>query len=174
MCARDQLKVSEPRRHQVTKPPLARSLNAAILEITKRILPRGYAVAADAPSTYEELAQLLSTGAPLRVWPGGSEQTIYADPTVNHAFRAWHDWAHWIAAHPFTLEGEQRVAALQCRQLLVDYGDNALTRHWRSIIEAEVIGQAEYRARHHHFPADQVGFVLAYLDDPSQALERTW
>jgi|GEM_PF-5470849 len=151
--------------------PLDRSLNCAIMKITDRILPRGYEITSRAPSSYEELQQLLNAGARLKVWPERSDCTIYADPKVNHAFRAWHDWSHWIAAQPFTLEGERAVAAAQCRHLLSDFGDNALTRRWRPIIEAEVVGQNEYRARHLRFPIDQFSFVLAYLQDPSRALQ---
>lgn len=152
--------------------PLDPGLNCAIIDITRRILPRGYEVASSAPSSFEELQELLQSGSRLKVWPGGSEQTVYTDPEINHAFRAWHDWSHWIAAQPFTLEGERAVSALQCRHILMDFGDNSHTRRWRAIVEAEVIGQNEYRVRHRRFPLNQVGFVLAYLDNPSRALDH--
>jgi hypothetical protein len=152
--------------------PLDPGLNAAILQIAPRVLPRGFDVAVDAPSTYAELRQLIATGTRLRIWTGACQHTIYADPAVNHAFRAWHDWSHWIADEPFTPKGERAVAALQCRQLVADYGDNARTRRWQAIIGAEVIGQNEYRRRHRRFPADQIGFVRAYLDDRPYALNR--
>jgi hypothetical protein len=150
--------------------PLDRSFNAAVIEIVHRILPRGFDATSDAPSSYEELHQLLATGARLKVWAGASGQTIYGDPKINHAFRAWHDWCHWIGRQPFTPRGERAVSALQCRHLLIDYGDNAHTRRWQLLVDAEVVGQNQYHARHQRFPADQVGFVTAYLDDPARAL----
>ncbi len=151
--------------------PIDPSFNVAVLEIARRILPRGFDASPDAPSSYEELRQLLATGNRLIVWSGTSEETIFADPSVNHAFRAWHDWCHWIVDQPFTPQGERAVSALQCRHVLVDYGDNLCTRRWRLIIEAEVVGQNEYRLRHHRFPTDQIGFVSTYLRDPLRALE---
>lgn len=151
--------------------PLDPPFNTAILEITRRILPRGFDVSLNAPSSYAELHQLLATGARLRVWAGASNQTIYGDPAINHAFRAWHDWSHWIARQPFTPRGERAVSATQCRHLLVDYGDNTHTRRWRLLIDAEVVGQNEYHARYQRFPTDQMRFVAAYLDDPVRALE---
>jgi hypothetical protein len=154
----------------VTSPLLDPSFNIAILEITRRVLPRGFDVSFDAPSSYEDLHRLLVTGARLRVWAGASDKTIYGDPEINHAFRAWHDWSHWIARQPFTPRGERAVSAAQCRHLLIDYGDNAHTRRWQLIIDAEVVGQNEYQARYQRFPADQAGFVTAYLDHPTRAL----
>ena len=65
--------------------------NAAVLTICNRILPAGYDVAAVAPETYEELIAHLDAGRRMLVYSGGAEQTIYGDPEVNYAFRAWHD-----------------------------------------------------------------------------------
>jgi hypothetical protein len=44
--------------------------------------------ATDAPDTYEKLKAHLDAGERLVVYSGGSQHTIYADPAVNHAFRA--------------------------------------------------------------------------------------
>ena len=90
--------------------------------------------------------------------------------TVNFAFRAWHDWCHWIGAHPFTPEGEAAVYAMQCRQLIIDYATNPDLESWCKIIEAEIIGQGTFERIHKRFPHDQHRFVEAYLKSPKSAL----
>ena len=99
------------------------------------------------------------------VWSGGSENTIYAEPEVNWAFRAWHDWCHYRGAHDFTPEGERSVFELQRSHLLLFYGDSLQTRRWIRILRAEVIGQQEYFYRYGHYPHDQRAFVEVYLKD---------
>lgn len=123
-------------------------LNAAILKQVKTLK---YSVADTAPSTFEDLIKAPS----LIVWSGASDRTIYGDPAVNWAFRAWHDSLHLKLNAPFTLEGEKRVALEQAR--LVD--SDAIAR----IILAEVVGQAEYFAKQGEFPVDQVAFIKAAL-----------
>jgi hypothetical protein len=97
------------------------------------------------------------------VWSGGSENTIYAEPEVNWAFRAWHDWCHYNGAHAFTPGGERAVFAMQCSHLLSLYGPCLKVQRWTRILRAEVIGQQEYFYRHGHYPEDQRAFVEAYL-----------
>lgn len=150
--------------------PLDLSFNAAIVDIVGRLLPNGYDVSDDAPATYDELTAHLAAGRKLVVWSGGSRGTIYGDPETNYAFRAWHDWCHWIGSHPFTPAGEAAVCLMQCKQITTDFGDDCRTKFWRSVIEAEVIGQNTFAHMHKRFPDDQLGFVLAYLKDPMTAL----
>jgi hypothetical protein len=54
------------------------------------------------------------------------------------------------------------------------YGYDDTTHHWASLIDADVIGQAEYEARHGCFPDDQKGFVQAYIIDRNAALAAEW
>ena len=107
-----------------------------------------------APGTFQELAGQRVAGR-LVVWSGASDLTIYGDARVNHAFRAWHDALHLSLNAPFTLEGETRVAIEQARLI----GSDA----WAHVVLAEVVGQAEYLAKHGSFPADQTAFILSYL-----------
>ena len=100
---------------------------------------------------------------------GGSARTIYADPAVNYAFRAWHDWCHWNGKHDLTDAGEVGACQMQCHQLYDAYGFNGQTLRWTNIIKAEVIGQAEYFDRHYRFPDDQRLFVTHYLANPEIA-----
>jgi hypothetical protein len=63
-------------------------LNSAIINMATRLFPAGFDVSDDAPDTYEKLKAHLDAGKRLVVFSGGSQHTIYADPAVNHAFRA--------------------------------------------------------------------------------------
>ena len=150
--------------------PLDPELNAAILKISLRLFPDGFDVSDDAPDTYEKLKAHLDTGKRLVVYGGGSQHTIYADPAVNYAFRAWHDWSHWTGQHDLTFQGEIAVCADQRRHLIEVFGNTPQIDRWAAIINAEIIGQATYFEDHKRFPVDQRGFVEAYLKDPHLAL----
>jgi len=145
--------------------------NAAVLTICNRVLPAGYDVAAIAPETYEELIAHLDAGRRMLVYSGGAERTIYGDPEVNYAFRAWHDWCHWRGRHDFSLSGERATCVMQSTHLVALYGESPQTAWWRRILHAEVIGQREYFDRHGVFPDDQRVFVESYLRTEAQAAE---
>jgi hypothetical protein len=149
--------------------------NAAILTICSRVLPGGFDVSDEAPETYEELIAHLDAGGRMLVYSGGSERTIYGDPEVNFAFRAWHDWCHWRGRYDFSHEGERAACAMQGDHLIARYGDSPQTRRWQCILHAEIIGQREYFDRHGAFPEDQRAFVAAYLAEhrPKLAGSRT-
>jgi hypothetical protein len=144
--------------------PLDRSFNIAVLHIANKLCPGGYEVADDAPDTYEKLRAHLDLKKQMKVWSGGSETTIYAEPEVNWAFRAWHDWCHYNGAHAFTPEGERAVFEMQRSHLLLFYTDCLRTRQWTKILRAEVMGQQEYFYKHGFYPQDQRAFVEAYLN----------
>jgi hypothetical protein len=144
--------------------PLDIGLNVAVLHVANTLCPGGYQVSEDAPDTYVKLRAHLDRTKQMLVWSGGSENTIYAEPEVNWAFRAWHDWCHYYGAHPFTPEGERAVFEMQCSHLLLFYGDCLQTRQWIKILRAEVIGQQEYFYKHGRYPDDQRAFVEAYLN----------
>jgi hypothetical protein len=150
--------------------PFDLKLNDAILTIAGRLLPGGFDISEEAPNTYEQLKASLDAGKRLVVWKGGSQATIYGSAEVNYAFRAWHDYCHWKGGHDLTFEGEVAACAMQCQQLLDSCGDNERVRSWCALLEAEIIGQAEYYRRHKRFPDDQRAFVAAYLIDPEEAL----
>jgi hypothetical protein len=149
--------------------PLEPALNAAIILMTHRLLPAGYRVAEEAPSTYEAIASHLDSGNQMVVYSGGSENTIYEDRQVNYAFRAWHDWCHWTGKVALDMEGEVEACQMQCHQLYDVFGFNAQTFRWSTIIKAEVIGQATYYERYQRFPTNQRMFVEHYLANPEIA-----
>lgn len=152
--------------------PLCREFYQAVLDMCAWLTPGDFVVASEAPQTFAALKSLMDAGGPMTVWDGASERTVYADPAVNFAFRAWHDWCHWQGDCDLTLNGEAAAARMQCRLLLARYGNGSLTVRWSAIIDAEINGQGHYHARHQRFPDDQRGFVEAYLDDPEAALRR--
>jgi len=149
---------------------LDRELNLAIHHITSRLLPTGFDVSENAPATFEGLIAHLDNGKRMVVFSGGSTATIYADPDINYAFRAWHDFCHWRGEHDLSLDGEAATCLMQCRHLRHFYSNERKLRRWSLILRAEVIGQGRYFHYHKHFPANQRGFVEAYLNDASQAL----
>jgi hypothetical protein len=106
-----------------------------------------------APSTIAEVVQSFG-GRVVKVYSGGSDSTIYADPIVNYMFRALHDREHIRLQADFSLDGEKRVAYEQARQ----FGD-ALA----PIILAEVVEQAAEFFRSGQFPSDQVQFIMERL-----------
>lgn len=155
--------------------PLDLDLNHAVVEMARQRFPQGFEVTASAPDTFAKLCALLDSGARMQVYDGGSDCTIFASAFVNYAFRAWHDFHHYHARLPFTPEGEAKACALQCRDLLAFYGDNALTREWCKVLDCEVNGQLAYAARHAGaFPVNQMAFARSYLKAPSQAIAATF
>jgi len=137
--------------------------NAAVLAIAARLFPCGFLVAEDAPQSYEELIARLNAGLPMLVYSGGSDQTIYGDPEVNYAFRAWHDWCHWRGQFDFSLAGEIATFQMQAKHLVAIFGDDQRTRWWINILYAEVIGQREFYDEHGCFPENQRAFVERYV-----------
>lgn len=155
-------------------PILDLDFNRAVLDITTRYLPHGFEVSISAPSTYAALKAHVARTGRLVVYGGASDQTIYGDPAVNHAFRAWHDVCHLLGNHDTSLAGEAATCRQQMHQLLQIYGDTPRTRHWQMIVEAEIIGQAQHFERHGRFPLDQAGFVMAYLRNPVTAVRQPY
>lgn len=153
------------------RPPLCPHFEAAVLLVANTVLPRGWDVSDDVPThpTLDWLNGMVASTGRITVWSGGSDQTIFADPATNYAFRAWHDWCHWRGQHDFDLEGEKAVAAMQKRHLRVCFPGNAMLPYWMDILDAEIVGQNEYALLTGEFPRDQLQFVTDYIA-ASQAL----
>lgn len=126
--------------------------NRVILELAPRYDARPLA-----PASLADLMRLDLERAPLPVWEGASDATIYGDARVNHAFRAWHDAAHIAGAHAFTLEGEADTCAAQKRDVLAAYPRAPMS--WLALLDAEIIGQAAHYARTGEFVTDQNAFM---------------
>jgi len=139
--------------------PFDTGLNVAVLQIASQLFPTGYDVGPEAPDTLQKLTAHISATGRMLVWNGESDATIFGDPEVNWAFRAWHDWAHWAGQFPFDLAGETKAAELQVFHLVKLYGATDRVVGWASLILAEVIGQAFAFDRTGEFPKDQRAFT---------------
>lgn len=90
----------------------------------------------------------------LVIWSGQSDNTIWQDAKVNHAFRALHDALHIESRLGFTPLEEIELGRIQASKysgLLAD------------LVYCEVSKQAEHYLKHGTFLVDQVGFTLNYL-----------
>lgn len=135
-----------------TSKVLIPRLNEVIKEQVAR-LGIQYRAADFAPGTYADL-RADGCNPTLVVWAGASHNTIYGDPAVNHAFRAWHDWTHIRYSLPFTLAGEVQAAQIQA---------GLVGGTLAEVVLAEVAGNAEHFAQYGVFPVDPVEFVSNWL-----------
>lgn len=93
----------------------------------------------------------------IHVWTGASDNTIFADPKVNHYFRAWHDYIHVTQNYGYDFIGESIVADIQRQQL---------PKEWifeRELVMCEVVGQAQYNMIQGDFVNNQRQFTMDYL-----------
>lgn len=153
--------------------PFDTKLNDAVLELAARYVPV-FIVADDAPSTYRQLQEHMDAGKTMIVASEGSNNTIFAVPEVNFAFRAWHDWCHWKGGFDFSLYGESAACCMQLDQMYGRFGVNWHTNQWAEYLKAEVIGQRQYYEKYCAYIDDQRGFVAAYVTNPALTLERKW
>lgn len=126
----------------------------------------GYEETNDAPSTFDALkaayAHSKRTLAPLPVWSGGSENTIYASKEGNWAFRFWHDMTHCANGWGFSLSDEVKVAEQQAQAIAHEFGSDSL--EYRMFL-ADTVGQSLYTTMNGGtFPADQWAFVRDMLN----------
>lgn len=144
------------------------NLSGLVLEQAAQICKaRGlsFIAASEAPASYEEVRaefeNALNTGAPVRVYAGASDSTIYTAPAVNHAFRFWHDYLHFINELDFSEQGELCTAAHQCRQAGVRFGMGSL--EWL-MLQIDTAGQVGYyQASGGQFVVNQLAFCRARL-----------
>lgn len=153
------------RKPGMNKQPLSPAFNAAVMTMARKVCPCGYDIAVDcfAPSTLEHLNLRIKLTGRIMVNNDHSENTIFGDAEHNFAYRAWHDWTHWIIQAPFTLEGEVKVAHRQMEDIRRVYGYGKQTALFCLLIEEEVIGQAEEYAATGSFPEDQLTFAKEYI-----------
>jgi len=138
--------------------------DSAILAIAQRLMPEGFDVCDHAPNTYEGVISEYQKHNRLCVWSGASDHTIYGSPSVNHAFRAWHDWCHCTGDYPFTLAGEASACSMQMQHIQDDYGDTETTRRWCAYILADVLGQSMFESVQSIFPKNQRYFVRRLVE----------
>lgn len=140
------------------------AFNAAVMTLANKVCPAGYDVAHDgsAPESLEALQDHIARTGRILVDGRNSDHTIFGCPEHNWAFRAWHDWTHYIISAPFTLQGELEVAQRQIADMHRVFGHGEQASLFASLIMSEVYGQALYYDKHGEFPRDQVAFTRQY------------
>lgn len=153
--------------------PLDLNFNSAVVAICAHYVPV-FIIADHAPGTYKQLKTHLDSGATLVVAHDGSNSTIFASPSVNFAFRAWHDWCHWNGDFDFSLYGESATCCLQISQMYSFYGVTPNTNRWAQYLTAEIVGQRRYYEKYREYIYDQRAFCDAYLADQVKSLDKKW
>lgn len=127
-----------------------------------------YRPASDAPDTWSALQNVDLTTGVLPVWDGASADSLYLSAEHNYIFRFWHDLGHLSTGLGFTPDQE---AELQHEHHLPAVASlvGADTLAYR-LYHADTVGQIDYVVRNLVFPADQLTFDLAYIDDADRAL----
>lgn len=147
--------------------PLDRAFNVAVNHMAARVCPTGFDVTMDAsaaPDTLGQLRRHIERTGRILVWGGASDTTIYACRETNAAFRAWHDWTHYILRAPFDLPGERTVCARQQADLALIYAGHDRLPLWQRLLEIEIVGQAVHLTATGSFLADQRGFAHRMLE----------
>ena len=147
--------------------PLDRAFNIAVNHMAARVCPTGFDVTMDeaaAPNTLDRLLRHIERTGRILVWGGCCDATIFAWGETNAAFRAWHDWTHYILRAPFDLPGERAVCARQQADLALIYPGHPNLPLWHRLLEIEIVGQAVYLTATGSFPADQREFAHRMLE----------
>lgn len=147
--------------------PFYEPLNRFIQDINGTLMPNGFDTTPDehAFDTLDKIKLHFYQTGRVCVWEGASDDTIFGLPSMNHAFRAWHDWGHIHLDAPFTMQGELQV--LEWQKWLVDrwHVKSFIERQTiKYLLECEIRGQLEYQAAHGGaFPKEQREFALEWL-----------
>lgn len=117
--------------------------------------------APDAPSTWEQLQDwyYCAPGHDLimKVFDGGCIDTIYRDPSFNHAFRAWHETLHLQHDYDFSYLNEVKVGLLHMQSVR----KAGLPESDQAAIVYDTIGQNAYYDKYKKFIVNQSLFVAA-------------
>ena len=151
------------RKDQTMLKPFNTKFNVAVLRMAELVCPMGYDVVDNAPQSLPELTEHIARTRRITVERSNSDATIFGCPEANWAFRAWHDWTHFIMQAPFTLEGELAVAHRQIEDMYRVFGYCREADDFSWLILEEVYGQACYKEKYGNFPQDQREFARRYL-----------
>jgi hypothetical protein len=114
-------------------------------------------------ASFEEMRATYRATGRIPINTDFSDGTIFGDPAINWAFRAWHDWAHIRGNFPFTEQGERDAAFLQECDVIEAIGYTVTATRFCDILDCEVNGQVQYYLKHNAFPPDQIAFAREYL-----------
>ena len=151
--------------------PVSDTLDSAIIALAKSLPYHGEASAPNSWKALQAWAKNHTVGVDsLPVFNGGGENTIYGSQGVNIAQRALHDSHHIGIVRGFDLASEIAVAESQADQLRA-FGCSQTDCE---LLVADIVAQAEHWGRHRRYVVDQRSFVLAWLSNPSTALNKVW
>lgn len=97
-----------------------------------------------------------------RVWSGGSDHTIYTRPSVNHAFRFWHDMMHCHERLTMSYHDEVLLGLHSAKQVAFRFGAQSLEY---KLFVADTIGQSTHEHLTGAFPQDQLSFAVQLLGE---------
>lgn len=118
----------------------------------------------DIEGTFQRHKKRFEESGVISIWTGASEGTIFGDPTINHKFRAWHDYIHLTHNLGYDFIGESITANVQASQLPNDW------LFERELVLCEVVGQAQYNMMTGEFVEDQRQFTVDYLQNPCKTV----
>lgn len=150
--------------------PLNETLNSVIELMADQI---DYEISDEGLGTYRELVDHMDAGKKLLIYSGGSGSTIFADPSVNHAFRAWHDYTHYTCGYDFSTVGEMFTCNQQITDIINVFGAE-VAQECIPYLAVEIIGQRLYFKKYGGYISDQRAFALAYMQSPRKALKFKW
>lgn len=147
--------------------PLDATFERAVACIAYELFPMGWRTSPNAPDTLQGATDYFSEHGTVHVSSDNSGKTVFSRPSINFAFRVWHDWRHiWLQA-PFNEEGERAVHDMMrgdliawCHRQRCSQRD---TQRALAVLEAENIGQLAAWKRDGHPPVDQRTFAMGYL-----------
>lgn len=149
--------------------PLNRRLNNSVLAIVDILMPQGYQVTDDEKEvdTFKKIWWRHHYTGLIRVWSGASDKTIFGDPKVNHAFRAWHDHTHIVNKLSFKPEHEVAVCEIQKKQLraYLRNGRGLYAEELVDLIDIEICGQLAYYQLTGNFVKDQRDFAIKMMQE---------
>lgn len=126
------------------------------------------AVESGHPETYEALLNEYAHCAnadgtrEFRVWSGGSDSTIYSRPSVNHAFRFWHDMMHCHERLTMSYPDEVLLGLHAGKIVARHFGTDSLEYR---LFMADTVGQSTHEHLTGAFPQDQLRFALKLIGE---------
>lgn len=107
-----------------------------------------------APDSWKALQVAFLSGS-VPISNAASDATIYASPSDNVVFRAWHDATHIKLGRGFDRDSELAVAFEQIDQLWqIGAPSEVIKTIW-----LDIVGQVEYYSKYTEFVHDQYAFV---------------
>lgn len=145
---------------------LSKTFNDVTCLLTDILLPSGFDITPDDNrcSTLHKITDYYNATGRVLVWSGASDKSIFGDPRVNHAFRAWHDYVHITRQLPFTQAGEHDVMLAQQRHVKALRLRPQAEQACLALLECEIDDQIQALIDTGAFIDDQVQFTINQLN----------